>query len=120
MSVSVQVLALVLDQSTEFVRQGRLPDDSLKKNAFAAARESCRVTLTEVEAFLDKHSGMKKEKRFFEIIHFIRHDIKGYKSRLESHRELVQLSLTSLSRWVSTKKKTGEKVLTLMSTTVCR
>lgn len=88
-----------MDQSAEFVRQGKVPDDGLKKDALAVARESCLVTLNEIEVFLEKHSGMKKEKRFFEIVRFIRHDITGFKSRIESHRDLLQLSLTSLSRY---------------------
>jgi len=97
LTVSLEVIASVLDETTSFVRQGSVPGDELKRNALATARESCRVTLAEVQTFLDKHAGVEKGKKFFDIVRFIRHDIKGLKSKLQSSCHHLQLCLTALS-----------------------
>jgi hypothetical protein len=99
----VEVLAHVLKEVCTFVEAGDIPDSEPKVASLTSARQTCSTTLGEVEDFLKKHSKMRgKSKRLIDTIKFISGDVKELQEKLRISTELLQLSLTSLTRYANT------------------
>ncbi|KAF2727864.1 hypothetical protein EJ04DRAFT_529083 [Polyplosphaeria fusca] len=94
----VHTLATVLEDTRSFL-DAEVPSSPLRLEALVSAREGCRTTLNEVEAFLDKHVDVTKTKNrnYIRIAKFIAKDLDGLKLKLWSNTNLLQLSLASLT-----------------------
>lgn len=97
----VKILHTVLYETQAFLSNDNVPPDQRKRRALDIAGESCSVTLAELEEFLDKYSSLgKNKKRLVELLKFITKDVEGFKSKLKSNADLLQICLISLTRYV--------------------
>lgn len=94
----VKILHSVLEDVRAFLSIGEVPEVPDKCYSLVAARENCLATLVELDAFLNRHSGLvnKSQKRKFELAKFITKDITSLKAKLDHSTKLLQLSLQSL------------------------
>ncbi|KAF2465383.1 uncharacterized protein BDR25DRAFT_86606 [Lindgomyces ingoldianus] len=98
----VEILTHVLEETRSILSPSlasSLPKPKL--NSLVSARESCQITLDEVEKFLNKYEDMgKKHPTYFKRVKFIGKDVEGLKARLSLSTNLLQLGLSSLSRYI--------------------
>ncbi|CAI6292946.1 unnamed protein product [Periconia digitata] len=97
----VRILHDVLKEVNAFVSEGDIPEVQNERSSLVAARENCRATLKELDAFLIRHAGLVNEsrKRKFELAKFIVKDVKSLKAKLDHSTKLLQLSLQSLQMY---------------------
>ncbi|KAF2434249.1 hypothetical protein EJ08DRAFT_497514 [Tothia fuscella] len=99
LSDHVGVLHNVLRDIMVYLEEEEVPTGDRRMASLITAREGCRTTLDEVEEFLDKYSSLgKNQKRLIELLKFITKDVDSLKGKLDGNTNLLQISLTSLTK----------------------
>jgi hypothetical protein len=100
LSHHTKTLQEVLEQSKTFLSGSDVPKDQQRLAALERAFNGCTSTVDEINAFVDKYSSLAKENktRYFRLLKFITADVNELKMKLDSHTNLLSLSLSSLSK----------------------
>lgn len=100
-SLATQIDALhgVLQNVRQTFDEKDVADAPDKRRSVHIAYDACEGALHEVEAYLDKHSGIRKSSqlRWISVMKFAATDIEGLKKSLDSSGKLLERSLAALT-----------------------
>ncbi|ORY14912.1 hypothetical protein BCR34DRAFT_598818 [Clohesyomyces aquaticus] len=102
LATEVQHLHAVLDETriylTEADKENQIPASSRRLASLVSARRACETTLAELDEFLAKSTSLAtRQRRFIEMWKFVIKDSESLQAKLRSNRDLLQLSMVSLT-----------------------